>query len=231
MSKSLQLNGGNWKCSELGESALLLEPEISVPVEIIHQATGILEQANLTGVIDLIPAYKSIALLYDDILTEITEEIEKIQLAVSNIKEINISPKTHTVPVCYHLGLDWQEVEKFTSQEKEDIIRKHLNAEYKVAMMGFIPGFVYLEGLDESIACPRKENPRMQIPAGSVGIGGNQAGIYSLESPGGWQIIGRTPLSFFNSQTNPPTNINPGDRLVFEQISEAEFHKMKEASS
>ncbi|MEX0720436.1 MAG: 5-oxoprolinase subunit PxpB [Balneolaceae bacterium] len=214
----------------MSEQALLLEPRAkTIPLESIHQTTRILEQAEIAGVVDIVPAYNSIAIIYERLLFEVEAEVVKIQQSASNQEIESRDEKNHMVPVCYELGMDWKAVQKLTSQEREEVIQKHLAAEYKVAMMGFIPGFVYLQGLDESIACPRKENPRIAVPAGSVGIGGNQAGIYSLESPGGWQIIGRTPVSFFDPEINPPTQVKPGDQLAFERITKAEFQELNEA--
>lgn len=223
-SKLLQLNNTQWLVSMLGEQALLIKPkldEISVPL--IHDAVKLIEAASVSGVADIIPAYESIALIYSKILGDIDEEIEIISKAIKE-KTIEIySPQTHEIPVCYELGLDWEEIEEQTGLEKEKVIQKHLSGSYKVAMMGFMPGFLYLSGLNEQIACPRKAEPRTRIPSGSVGIGGNQTGIYSLESPGGWQIIGRTPLSFFDVRLDPPTKVRAGDRIVFKRISEVQF--------
>ena len=92
-------------------------------------------------------------------------------------------------------------------------------------MMGFLPGFVFLDGLDESLTVPRMESPRTKIPEGSIGIGGNQTGFYSLESPGGWNIIGRTSKSFFDQKKNPPTELQAGDKIRFFRISKEEFNR------
>lgn len=223
-SRSLQLSGETWTVYVLGERALLLEPQRNdIELTLIHKSARIVESAHVHGVIDIIPAYESIALIYERKLDDPEVEAKKIEKSTNNKAVQEPAPKKIEVPVCYELGLDWEEVEKHTGLSKEDIILKHVSGTYTVAMMGFLPGFLYLSGLDKAIACSRKENPRTKIPAGSVGIGGDQTGIYSLESPGGWQIIGRTENSFFDVHSNPPTSVEPGDEIVFTRISEEEF--------
>jgi KipI family sensor histidine kinase inhibitor len=228
MSKLLHLNGQTWNVSFLGEQALLLKPEQDeIPLSLIHQTSRRLERSMIAGVIDLIPAYESICLIYNRLLKDLDIEIGNLQKQISDKPNKEISSHTHEIPVCYALGMDWKEVEKYTGLTQEQIIKKHSQAEYTVAMMGFMPGFVYLSGMDHTLECPRKENPRTKIPEGSVGIAGGQTGIYSLESPGGWQIIGRTPHSFFNIHKESPIYLNLGDKLVFYSISIEEFEDLK----
>ncbi len=224
--RSLQLNGKSWSVFELGERSLLLEPEMGeVELSHIHITTRMLEAAEIPGVIDIIPAYESIALVYDHELDDPPMESETIISCIDQDSVQLVTPKKIKVPVCYEMGMDWKEVEAHTGLSKNEIIQKHTDGEYTVAMMGFLPGFVYLSGLEKTIACPRKEDPRTNIPAGSVGIGGYQTGIYSLTSPGGWQIIGRTPHSFFDVHSTPPTNIRFGDIITFIRISKEEFEE------
>lgn len=212
----------------LGERALLIKPEENnVELSLIHLGTEVLEKAGLHQVTDIIPAYNSIALIYDRLTEDPDKEVEEIQSKLKKISTSEISPQIHKVPVSYELGLDWEGVEKHTGLKRKEVIKKHMNSNYTVAMMGFIPGFLYLSGLDEKISCPRKAEPRTKIPAGSVGIAGNQTGVYSLESPGGWQIIGRTPNSFFDPKMDPPSEVKPGDKIEFYSISEPEFKKLR----
>lgn len=224
MLRSLQIKGEFWKVSLLGEKALLLQPDVEAEgLHLIHALAHALEVSNLEGVTDIIPAYESIAIVFEKALTDVEAHLHQIEKAIVHADEIDIEPAHIKIPVCYELGLDWPEVERHTSLTKKEIIAKHTSEVYTLAMMGFLPGFIYLSGLHESIVCPRKENPRTKIPAGSVGIGGSQTGIYSLESPGGWQIIGRTPVSFFEADKNPPVPLNPGDTISFYAISNEEF--------
>src|SRR5699024_4926794 len=131
------------------------------------------------------------------------------------------------IPVLYggDYGPDLDLVAHRNQLSTEEVIRIHSERDYLVYMIGFAPGFPYVGGMDERIEAPRKENPRQSIPAGSVGIAGKQTGIYPFESPGGWQIIGRTPAQLFLPESNPPTLIQPGDRLRFVPIDEAEYVK------
>ncbi|MTI88946.1 MAG: 5-oxoprolinase subunit PxpB [Balneolaceae bacterium] len=230
MLKLLHLNNAKWECSFLGEQALLLTSAVGddTAIEVIHSSTYMLNHANIFGMVDIIPAYQSIALVYDRLLESLDQEISRIESQISDKSITMPDPAKHRLPVCYEMGLDWKAVEDHTGLPKDAIIKYHLNGNYIIAMMGFIPGFIYLSGLDKKIHCPRRENPRIEIPAGAVGIGGSQAGMYSLKSPGGWQIIGQTPHSFFNPREIPPVKVKAGDRCVFERITEAEFRKIRE---
>ncbi|MEX2477998.1 MAG: 5-oxoprolinase subunit PxpB [Gracilimonas sp.] len=228
MSGSLQINGIDWELSILGERALVIKPTRDhSKLSLIHETAAFLENADFPGLTDIITAYDSIALIFDRLLEDLDSEAEKIESGLKGIRAAKTTPKKHRIPVCYELGLDWETMEEHTGFDRQEIIKKHKASEYVIAMMGFIPGFLYLEGLNDSISCPRRSNPRTRIPKGSVGIAGNQTGVYSLESPGGWQIIGRTPYSFFDITKEPPCPVSPGDRVEFYAISEAEFKELQ----
>ena len=220
--RSLHRNGVEWKVSLLGEQALLLSPLVSdEKLQSIHELSRALATNTPKGILDVVPAYEALSIIFDQKETSIQRilfETEKLPIDFSASET-----KVFEIPVCYELGLDWEELTSNVSLTKEEVIAKHTSGEYTVAMMGFIPGFVFLEGLNEELACPRKQSPRTKIPAGSVGIGGKQTGIYSLESPGGWNIIGRTPLTFFDVNQMPPSPLNPGDKIKFKAITEEEF--------
>ncbi|WP_421775287.1 5-oxoprolinase subunit PxpB [Gracilimonas sp.] len=231
-SRLLQLNNSSWLVSALGEQALLIKPQgDKASLQLIHKSCSVIGESSIPGVVDIIPAYESIAIIYDRVLNDLESEIEMLSKAFRNISAENYSPQKHVIPVCYELGPDWEEVENHTGMKRDRIIQIHLAGANTVAMMGFLPGFLYLSGLNEEIACPRKQEPRSQIPAGSIGIGGKQTGVYSLESPGGWQIIGRTPLSFFDVRKDPPTDVRAGDQVVFERILEKEFFTLKDGGA
>ncbi len=219
---SLQFNGNSWSVFRLGEKAWLLTPQVdSGSLAVIHQAANSLEKASIASLIDIVPAYNSLTLIFSRKNIDLTKELSHVNFA-SEIQDV----QTHVVQVCYDLGLDWKELEAHSGMSKEEIITIHSSVDYTIAMMGFLPGFVFLEGLDERLFIPRKDNPRTKIPASSVGIGGSQTGIYSLESPGGWQVIGRTPQSFFDVRNEPPGKLKAGDKVVFESISKNEFIKL-----
>ncbi len=221
--KLLQLNGIFWKFRLIGEQALLLEPQDQENLlSAIHDLANQVEARQIPGVLDVVPAYQSLAIIFDE---RIKGHVEFIRLISEGKKEtVTKNPSAiYEIPVCYEMGLDWDEVSEFLKRSKHEIIKEYTSQSYIVAMMGFIPGFVFMDGLSEQLSIPRKNSPRTNIPAGSVGIGGNQTGIYSLESPGGWNIIGRTPLSFFDVNMNPPTKLKSGDKIRFLPITESQF--------
>ena len=208
----------------MGESSYLLKPDIEEDVlNAVHRTSRLIENTEINSLVDIIIAYDSITLIFK------SSEV-KIESSLSNLSKIQDSfseriSTTHEISVCYELGLDWEELENEVDLSRNEIIEIHTSTEYTVAMMGFLPGFIFLEGLDERIHMPRKSNPRIAVPKGSVGIGGSQTGLYSLESPGGWQIIGRTPQEFFDVGNNPPSSVKAGDKVRFISISEDEFIK------
>jgi inhibitor of KinA len=141
-------------------------------------------------------------------------------------------PKTSIIeiPVCYHpsFALDMEIISGSTQLSTKEIIRLHTDVEYTVYMIGFLPGFPYMGFVDDRIAFGRKSTPRAMVPAGSVGIAGKQTGIYPLDSPGGWQIIGRTPLTLFEPRRDPPVALEPGGTVRFFEVSLAEFESMSQ---
>ncbi len=229
-SRLLQLNGQKWRLDLLGERALLLtlEADTEDALPIIQQTLPLLEKQEVPDLLELVPAYDSIALIFDNMIEEpaiIVSHLENIGQKQAQEYLKSNKGKLLKVPVCYELGLDWDFLEDKFQLSKNATVSLHTEPIYKVAMLGFLPGFVYLSGLKEQLFCERKENPRTKVPQGSVGIGGTQTGIYSLECPGGWQIIGRTPMAFFDAQNNPPCPVKMGDQIQFYAISETEFYE------
>lgn len=147
----------------------------------------------------------------------------------ATLEEVASQVRRLRIPVCYEaeFALDLERMEKVTGLSAADIVRIHSEAIYTVFMIGFLPGFPYLGGLDERLAVPRLAEPRLQVTAGSVGIGGAQTGVYPIDSPGGWHIIGRTPLRLFDTERAEPFLFAPGDEVQFVPINVAEFRKLK----
>lgn len=225
--KSLQFNEVEWRVFQLSEYAILISPVGVVdPLREVHKAMAAFNSLKDARVSEFIPAFDSITILFNSWKDATIHTLEDLFAQLSTINVTALASQKHIVKVCYELGLDWAEVEAHTGLTKENIIQQHSGTEYTIAMMGFLPGFIFLDGLDEALHCPRKESPRVCLPAGSVGIGGAQTGLYSLQSPGGWQIIGRSPESFFNANENPPTTLNAGDTLIFQPITESEYQKL-----
>ena len=136
------------------------------------------------------------------------------------------------IPVAYggEFGPDIGFVAEYNGLTVEEVVEIHSKPLYRVYMLGFVPGFAYLGGMDERITTPRLEKPRLKVPAGSVGIAGKQTGWYAIESPGGWRLIGRTPLKTFNPMESPPSLVLPGDYVRFKPISEEEFWRIHRES-
>ncbi|WP_042474794.1 5-oxoprolinase subunit PxpB [Bacillus ndiopicus] len=207
----------------------------------IQQFHKIIEQQPFQGMIEAVPSYTSICIYYDIVkvsnsplrkhslsiyecivtyLQKLLQKNEQFYVQTSRLIEI---------PVIYggQFGPDLPFVAEYHQLSEEEIIERHTAQEYIVYMLGFAPGFAFLGGLDETIATPRKEVPRLAIPTGSVGIGGQQTGVYPFETPGGWQIIGRTPQALFLPDKYPPTYLQAGDRVRFKAISEQQWRDFK----
>lgn len=225
-SQSLLFDEKIWSFFRLGERAWLLQcSEEEGALNKVHEAGKLIEEANFKNLIDIIPAYDSITLIFNHPSSDLGEILTRLKH--QKLPPLKQDEKSYIIPVCYELGLDWEEMESETGLKKEEIIRIHSSKEYKVAMTGFVPGFLFLSGLDNRISVSRKQTPRTSVPSGSIGIGGSQTGLYSLESPGGWQIIGRSHRSFFSIDENPPMKIRAGDTVVFKPVSEKEFNLMR----
>jgi len=235
----------------LGDSALIVrvrERFDDAPEQTLDKvlcALRHLQSAAIPGVIELAPAYTSVAVFFDPIAVAkatatpgdgFDRFVERIRAAVAAGADRRrhrraASPRVRLVkiPVCYdpEFGLDIDDVARHANMSPTEVVRLHSEAEYRVACIGFVPGFPFLAGLPKKLATPRRDVPRKEIPPGSVGIGGAQTGIYPLRSPGGWNLIGRTPLRLFDPGKNPPTLLRAGDRVRFRVITREEFESFK----
>ncbi|MGM0950704.1 MAG: 5-oxoprolinase subunit PxpB [Bacillota bacterium] len=232
---------------QLGDSAMMIRfgEEINEQVNgFVHAAAAYIEEQPFPGFIECIPAFTSLTVFYDmyevykHLPKGMSSPFEKVKLDVEEgLKEIakdyENSRRIVEVPVCYggEFGPDLEEVAKINQLSPEEVIEIHTSGEYVVYMLGFAPGFPFLGGMSKRIAAPRKSSPRPSIPAGSVGIAGLQTGVYPISTPGGWQLIGKTPLALFRPQENPPTLLRAGDTVKFVRISEEDYHAYKEESN
>tara|TARA_Y100000994_G_scaffold244040_1_gene243244 strand:- start:1794 stop:2444 length:651 start_codon:yes stop_codon:yes gene_type:complete len=189
--------------------------------------TDYLEKLELNEIEDIISLKSSVGILFNPHKISSSDFIKKTKNLLTN-KNLNNSNKIKTweIPICYDkdFAIDLNEISTKCKIDVDQVIKKHNNKTYEVDIVGFLPGFLYLGKLDDSLHLPRKNNPRTHIPEGSIGIAGNQTGIYNIESPGGWNIIGRTPLRLFDKLKNPPIKIKQGDKIIFKEITKEEFN-------
>lgn len=189
-----------------------------------------LKKSKFKGIKELIPTYRSVTVFYNPIECDLENLKYNIEHKIGNIKnnEKRIR-KIIDIPILYggQYGIDLDNVAKYNNISKEEVIKRHSSKIYLVYMLGFTPGFPYLGGMDERISTPRLKNPRKRVESGSVGIAGNQTGIYPLESSGGWNIIGQTPKKLFKANSDVPVIFNPGDCIKFNPIDEDTFKEIK----
>jgi len=222
-----------YKYFPLGDSAFIIKAGNDISPEIhkkIRNFAHVIEIERIDGLIELIPAYNEIQVCYDPNEIFYTDLLDKLKdLEKKAAKSKKTKTKLIYIPVCYEkeFSIDITDVAKVNKITEQEVINIHTNSEYLVYMLGFTPGFCYLGGMSEQISTPRKKNPRNKIEAGSVGIAGNQTGIYPIDSPGGWQIIGKTPLRLFDPERNPEFLIESGNYLKFYPITKSKFDEIE----
>lgn len=225
----------------LGDSAILIQlgDAINSTVHRQVQATAqYIDKHPFPGFIECVPSFTTVSVHYDLLNLQksderitafeyvsvlLNERLDKVEL------QIDIEPIIIEIPVCYggEFGPDLEAVAAVNGLKPKQVIEIHSGQDYLIYAIGFAPGFPYVGGVPDAIASPRKTTPRFKVPAGSVGIAGNQTGIYPIESPGGWQIIGRTPLSLFQPEQHPPTLLEGGQYIRFRPIEKVEFDLLK----
>lgn len=210
---------------QYGERSILIEWPSKIDkkiIEDVHFFKDKLEKLVFEEIIEIKSAYNSMLIIYKVVIENIYNEILSLKDIYSSNKSMcSKSSKLWKIPVCYDdkfaLDLDQISLEKRLS--KQNIVALHSQAIYTVYFIGFLPGFLYLGGLDKALNVPRKSTPRLQISKGAVAIGSNQTGIYPCESPGGWNIIGNSPIEFFEINKKTPCFANPGDQIQFSPIT------------
>jgi KipI family sensor histidine kinase inhibitor len=212
----------------MGDRSLQVElgDEISLVVNRkVQELFTVMDSNSSRGILDLVPSYRSLLVIYDPLcvsLDEIKAGIEEIWLNadLSRLPQ----PQTVKIPVVYggEHGPDLQLVAQYHNLTPEEVIGLHTQPIYRVYMIGFTPGYPYLGEVPDGIATPRRETPRILVPKGSVGIAQKQTGIYPVDSPGGWQIIGWTPIKLFDPDEQPPSHLVMGDRVRFQAVTAQE---------
>lgn len=217
-----------------GESALLIEWPSRIELAILEDIIWFqktIEKELTKEIVECIPAYHSLTITFDPGKINYNDLIQNVQhLKYSNDYENLLQRRRWFIPVCYdpEFGPDQEKVAEAANLSVKKAIEIHFSTVYTVYFIGFLPGFLYLGGLPEILHTARKDTPSPLIPKGAVAIGGAQAGIYPQDSPGGWQIIGRTPVQLFNAITDPPCFALAGDLLQFKPIEKNEYVELKE---
>ena len=236
----------------LGDSALIVrvcEQFEDAPEETLDEVLRALHHlwnAAIPGVIEVAPAYTSVAVFFDPVAVAkarerpgevfgwLKEQILHVVTAGGDRgkrRKTKGTMRSVEIPVCYdpEFAPDLDDVARRAGLSTKEVVDLHSTAEYRVACIGFVPGFSFLAGLPKKLATPRRDTPRKEIPPGSVGIGGAQTGIYPLRSPGGWNLIGRTPLKLFDPVKEPPTLLHAGDRVRFRAVTRDDFESLRES--
>lgn len=222
--------------SMVGDSAVVVHvappaaADDPATIDSVRRVAARLTAAVLPGVIDIAAASATVTLWFDPATTD----PDALGRSVTDLVALPVAtalppPRTITIPVCYggDFGPDLDALASRVALTADEVVRRHSAADYRVALIGFLPGFPYLVGLPAELAAPRFETPRLVVPAGSVGIAGTRSGIYPLASPGGWQLIGRTPLDLFAADRDPPTLLAAGDTVRFAPIDGASFARLR----
>lgn len=227
--------------SSLGDRAILITLGDSID-EATHRrvraVTARIDAEPPGGFVDRVPAFASVVVHYEPLLVSTTGGrspndtiVEALRRLLADVRDDDLPPpRVVDIPVCYggELGPDLEDVARQHGLAVQEVIDIHAAGDYLVYMVGFMPGFAYLGGLSDRIATPRRQTPRTAVPAGTVGIGGAQTGVYPLVSPGGWNLIGRTPLRIFEIDRDEPALMVTGDRVRFHPITPDEFRAWAE---
>ena len=205
-----------------------ISPETNYKARQLHFAIQSLEAGGIT---EIVPAYNEVMIYYDPVVISYKEVSSIIHQASENLSAVSLPAASRIqIPVCYdeEYSPDLPCVASSVKLSADEVVQIHTGNDYLVYMLGFAPGFPYLGGMDKRIACARKETPRIRVPAGSVGIAGEQTGIYSLDSPGGWQIIGWTPVPLFTITEKDPFLLRQGDKIRFFAVGKEEALAIQE---
>lgn len=222
--------GMKMQFKQISEQSFMIYFDAQINEEIFSEVNAVsdyLKSLEHPYIQEIVPSYRAILVYFDGISITYEALLEELELStyVLSATEVNQPRRIVNIPVLYggKWGPDLEYVAEYHKLSVEEVIQYHIEGYYLVYMIGFMPGFPFLGGLNARIHTPRKEEPRLKIPAGSVGIANNQTGLYPADSPGGWQIIGRTPIDVFDLKRDPKILYQPGDKIKFYAINEEEF--------
>jgi inhibitor of KinA len=217
----------------MGDRGLLLEfgEEISSETnEKVRRMALAIQAEAIKGIIETVPTYRSLLIIYDPLILSIDDLKKRLEKLEHGLRQTPFpEPKLTRIPVVYGdpYGPDLDFVAQYHRISHNEVIQLHCSKPYFIYMIGFMPGYPYMGELPDALITPRLKTPRLSVPAGSVAIAQKQTGIYPMESPGGWQIIGRTPIKIFDPQREPPALLQMGDLVQFYPISEKEFNQWR----
>jgi KipI family sensor histidine kinase inhibitor len=212
-----------------GESSIIVEFEERIDPVVNARAIALadrIDAARIAGVRDVVPTYRAVAVYFDPLRTDVEALRQRLAGDAADVPASVEETRTPVrIPVCYggDLGPDLASVAERSALSQAEVVDLHVSATYRVFMLGFVPGFAYMGLVDARIAVPRHTTPRVRVPLGSVGIAGVQTGVYPAETPGGWQLIGRTPVKPFDPQRAEPFLLKAGDSVQFFAIDRARF--------
>ncbi len=217
-----------------GDSSVLIVFGDTISVETnqrISATVKLIREQRIEGIVDMIPTYVSLLINYNPLVIS----YERLRTRLESLLRIETKAeasgrRVFESPVCYggEFGPDLKNIADHAGLSEEEVISIHTSCDYLIYMLGFLPGFCYLGGLDERIHTPRLSSPRLRIPAGSVGIGGSQTGIYPMDSPGGWQLMGKTPVRTYDPERETPILVQAGEYIRFVRIDEEEVRRIPE---
>jgi len=216
-----------------GETGMVVEFGDRIDPALVAQVRSLqnaLQQESIAAIRETVPTYRSLLIAYDPLQMHFDELKLQVERLLQHVTIDTTAAEVVEIPVCYggSFGPDLQDVAEHAGVSEEKVIELHSSVDYLIYMLGFTPGFPYLGGLPKEIACPRLSSPRTAVPIGSVGIAETQTGVYPLETPGGWRLIGRTPLKLFDPKLEQPVLLKAGDYLRFKPISLADYERIQQ---
>lgn len=217
-----------------GDAALLVEFGEDVDRAISEAVIALDERtssANLNGIVETTPSFRSLMIQFDPLVTDAVEIEDKVTALLSGQSKASSTGRLWRLPACYapEFGLDQAEISRTTGLSVDEIIRLHNGQEHHVYMIGFLPGHPYMGDLPDKLNLPRRADPRVRVPPGSIAIAIGLTVVYPVESPGGWNIVAKTPVPLFSTTDDPPALLGPGDKVRFEPIDLAEFDRISKA--